>query len=165
MKKDVFSYLNKNYRYLNNYVRDVNKTVIKYPHIAIKNGKMFATFLSKEVVRMENLNAPSTMSQADRLNLMRMDSDISTDIVNIFNSIRILGNDTINTSPEKNLEVSLKIHKSVYKLALWFVTKYLKSDIDVEAYKNPLTEADEENTDAGEDMQNLMDTMEGILSK
>lgn len=164
MKKEVFTYLNKDYRYLNNYVRDMKRLVIKDPKTAVKKGKDFATHLSKEVVRMENLNALSTMTQDDRLKLIRSEASINDEVLSLFNTIKILGNDSSRSTEYKDLEISLKVHKAVHQLTYWFVEKYINSELDVDDYKNPITDLKESRVENPTEFEDLMSKMENLLN-
>jgi DNA phosphorothioation-dependent restriction protein DptF len=70
LEKDVFSYLDKDFRYLNNYIRDLNNALFTSPHSAIIKGRTFTEKLTQEIAKLENHGLLISMSQAERLKLL-----------------------------------------------------------------------------------------------
>ena len=64
----MFNELNKNYRYLNNYMSSHGKShCLRDANISISKAKMFSENLSQEVAKLEGLGLLMGMNQNDRL--------------------------------------------------------------------------------------------------
>ena len=134
MEKDVFSYLGKNYRYLNRYISEINKTVIISPQNSMIKGKLYIENLTKELCNLENYGLMSKVTQEERLAKLYEDRIISDDINSLFKSIN---NTMVNTNIKCNLEESLNMHKKIYKITAWFIYKYIDSKFEEVPYKVP----------------------------
>jgi len=75
LERDVFDYLEKDYRYLNNYIRDLNKRLFISPHSAIIKGRTFVEKLTQEVANKEGYGLLNTMTQAERLRKLEFEGD------------------------------------------------------------------------------------------
>lgn len=140
MEKDVFSYLEKDYGYLNNLIRDINEYLFTASHTSIVKGRVFAENLSKEVAKLENLDELNYLTQNDRLRELKYKTDIEEEALNIFHEIRRIGNIAAHADVEGDLEAALRIHKYVYKITCWFVQTYIDYTFESQQYKNPKPE-------------------------
>ena len=75
MKRDVFSYLEKDYRYLNNYIKDINELLFTEPHSSIIKGRIFAEHLSQEVAKLEGFGLLSDITQIERLRKLQNENE------------------------------------------------------------------------------------------
>lgn len=140
MEKNVFSYLDKDYEYLNNLIKDIDEYLFTASHTAIVKGRLFAEKLSKEVAKLEKLYELDNLTQIDRLKELKHNTDIEEDALNIFHEVRKLGNIAAHEDIEGDLETALRIHKYVYKLTCWFVQTYINYTFEPQLYKNPKPE-------------------------
>ncbi len=138
MERDVFAYLDKDYRYLNNYVRDINESLFTAPDTVIIKGRIFAENLSKEICILSGYGALSSMKQFDRLHKLKSSGILNNEIDNLFQSVRVLGNKAAHIGVEGELEAALNIHKNVYKITCWFVKAYIDPSFEALTYKNPM---------------------------
>lgn len=138
LERDVFGYLDKNYRYLNNYIRDINDVIFTAPHSAIIKGRTFTENLTKEIFNLEKYDFGTMMTQFERLKKLEDSRVIEGEIDRAFNEIRILGNKAAHANVEGELEVALRIHRNIYKITCWFVETYIDHDFQTEPYKSPV---------------------------
>ncbi|MDU5010630.1 MAG: DNA phosphorothioation-dependent restriction protein DptF [Clostridium botulinum] len=165
MERDVFDYLEKDYRYLNNYIRDVNKMLFTSPHSAIIKGRTFVEKLTQEVANKEGYGLLNTMTQAERLRKLEFEGVLEGEIDNLFHTVRKLGNKAAHADVEGELEVALNIHKNIYKITCWFVEIYIDYKFEAIPYKNPMP-TENKSTDINTDrLSHLMEKMESLISK
>lgn len=138
LERDVFSYLDKDYRYLNNYIRDISDAIFTAPHSAIIKGRTFTENLTKEIFDLEKYDFGIMMTQFERLKKLEDSKVIEGEIDRAFNEIRILGNKAAHANVEGELEVALRIHRNIYKITCWFVQTYIDHDFQTEPYKSPV---------------------------
>ena len=67
MDKTVFSYLDKKYRYLNNYIRAINKYLFTDPKRAIEQERNYVENLTQEIAKLEGYGLLNSMTQFERL--------------------------------------------------------------------------------------------------
>ncbi|ENK0837952.1 DNA phosphorothioation-dependent restriction protein DptF [Clostridium botulinum] len=165
MERDVFDYLEKDYRYLNNYIRDLNKMLFISPHSAIIKGRTFVEKLTQEVANKEGYGLLNTMTQAERLRKLEFEGVLEGEIDNLFHTVRKLGNKAAHADVEGELEVALNIHKNIYKITCWFVESYIDYKFEAIPYKNPMP-TENKSTDISTDrLSHLMEKMESLISK
>ncbi|MCY6483013.1 DNA phosphorothioation-dependent restriction protein DptF [Clostridium aestuarii] len=161
MENDVFSYLDKDYRYLNNYIRNFNKIIFTSPQSVIVKGKNFAENLIQEVSKLEGYGLLTKMTQIERLTKLEGYGVLKGEIDKLFHAVRILGNEEIDTDVERELEVALNIHKNIYKITCWFIQNYIDDNFEVDPYKNPIP-SKKDNTEM---ISNLMKKMESSITE
>ena len=135
-KNKVFNELDKNYRYLNNYMIAMEKALFRDANISITKAKMFSENLTQEVAKLEGLGLLIGMDQNDRLKELDSKTNIDKNGLEIFNKIRrIINIASINTGD--NTESALLLHRCSYDLTCWFVNKYINKEFKIEEYIIP----------------------------
>ena len=132
----MFKELNKDYRYLNNYIMAMEKVLFKDANIAISKAKIFSENLSQEVAKHESLGLLMGMNQSDRLKVLDSKTEIDKYALEIFNRIRrIINIASINTGD--NTESALVLHRCSYDLICWFVNRYINRELEMQEYIIP----------------------------
>ena len=166
MEKEVFSYLDKDYRYLNNYIRDINNAIFTSPHEAIIKGRTFVENLTQEVAKLEDHGLLSNMTQIERLRILESDGIFTEEIYKLFHSVRIIGNKAAHENVEGELEAALNIHKNIYKITSWFVEVYIDRNYEALPYKNPMPSIEKSTSIDTEVLADMMkQTMEELMVK
>ncbi|WP_461615233.1 DNA phosphorothioation-dependent restriction protein DptF [Clostridium sp. Marseille-QA1073] len=165
MEKDVFNYLDKDYRYLNNYIRDINKTLFTSPHSSIIKGRTFIENLTQEISKLEGYGLLNMMTQAERLRKLEEEEVLGGEIDKLFHTVRILGNKAAHTNLEDDLEIALNIHKNIYKITCWFVGTYIDYEFEAIPYKSPMPLENKASDINTEKMSKLMTQMEDLIAK
>ncbi|ERI94643.1 dnd system-associated protein 3 [Clostridiales bacterium oral taxon 876 str. F0540] len=165
MENSVFSYLDKNYRYLNNYIRDIDDALFTTPHSAIIKGRTFVERLTQEIAKLEGYGLLISITQAERLKRLEEDGVLEGEIDSLFHNVRILGNKAAHADVEGELEAALYIHKNVYKITCWFVQTYIDYKFVPLPYKSPMPlghKVTDINSDA---LAELLKKMESLITK
>lgn len=166
LEKDVFSYLDKDYRYLNNYIRDINDSLFKAPHTAIIKGRTFIENLTQEIAKLEGYGLLSNMTQVERLRKLELEGVFNDEIEKLFHTVRVLGNKAAHSDVEGELEVALNIHKNIYKITCWFVEVYVDPEFETIPYKSPMPTIEKTSQIDVETITEIMKkTMENFMDK
>ena len=168
MENDVFSYLDKDYRYLNNYIRDINESLFTAPHTAIIKGRTFVERLTQEIAILEDYSLASMISQAERLRTLEIDGIFTEGIDKLFHEVRLIGNKAAHDHVEGELEAALKIHRNIYKITCWFVEVYIDPTFEAPLYKNSINKGNEPEVAATtgkdiEEKENIDDAYLGLM--
>ncbi|RXI51911.1 DNA phosphorothioation-dependent restriction protein DptF [Clostridium tetani] len=137
MERDVFDYLDKDYRYLNNYIKDLNKILFTAPHSAIIKGRTFTENLTQEISKLEGHGLLNLMTQAERLKKLNNEGILGEKIYKLFDEIRLIGNKAAHSNIEGELEKALKVHRNIYNITSWFVEVYIDYKFQASQYKSP----------------------------
>lgn len=166
MEKDVFSYLEKDYRYLNNYIRVINESLFTAPHTSIIKGRAFIESLTQEIAKKKGFGLLNELNQFDRLKKLEAEDVFSDEIKNLFHSVRLLGNKAAHSDVEGELEVALNIHRNIYKITCWFVEMYVDPNFEVLPYKSPMPTMEKTSQiDIGTINEIIKRTMESMNDK
>lgn len=165
MGKDVFSCLDKDYRYLNNYIRDFNEALFTAPHSAIIKGRTFAENLTREVSKLEGYGLLHTLTQVERLRKLESEGVLDGEILSLFHTVRMLGNKAAHADVEGELEVALNIHKNIYKITCWFVESYIDYNFKADTYKSPMPSRSKVSDNNTGIIANLLKKVESLIAK
>lgn len=138
MGKNIFEYLEKNYRYLNNFVKEMDENLFKSPHTSIMKGRIFVENLTKEIAKLEGYGLMVNLTQVERLMKLEADGVLTENIDKAFNTVRRIGNQAAHSSIEGELEAALRVHRNVYEITSWFIALYLDPNFEAEKYANPM---------------------------
>lgn len=165
MEKDVFSYLDKDYRYLNNYIRDFNEALFTSPHSAIIKGRTFVENLTREVSKLEGYGLLHTLTQVERLRKLEMEGVLDGEILKLFHTVRMFGNKAAHADVEGELEVALNIHKNIYKITCWFVESYIDYNFKADIYISPMPSGSKSSDNNTGIIANLLKKVESLIAK
>lgn len=92
MNKDIFKYLEKDYRELYSLGEDINNLVYTSPHSVIVKSRVFIEALSKEIATFERMEELNTLNLAERLSRLKIEGVFPKEINDYFFQIRINAN-------------------------------------------------------------------------
>ncbi len=159
LKKDIFDYLEKDYRYLNNYIKDVNETLFISPHTSIIKGRTFVENLTQEIAKIEGYGLLNTITQVERLRKLEEEGILTENIDRLFHVVRLLGNKAAHSNLEGELEAALNIHKNIYKITCWFVEVYVDPKFESLPYNSPMPSTNKASEINEEVINSLMNKM------
>lgn len=166
MEKEVFSYLEKDYRYLNNYIREINEVLFTSPHEAIIKGRTFVENLTQEISKLEGYGLLNMLTQAERLRKLTSEGIFTEDIDKLFHSVRLIGNKAAHSNVEGELEAALNIHKNIYRITSWFVEVYVDPNFEALPYKSPMPSVEKASLVNEQIIEEIMKkTMEQFMGK
>lgn len=160
LKREVYSYLEKDYRFLIKYIDEINKAIFVSPHEAIIKSRTYVENLTQEVARLEGHGFMREEPQFARIKVLDEDGVFTKEIVDCFHAVRLAGNKAAHDNVEGELEIALNVHKNIYKITCWFVEVYIDPDFEAEPYRNPMP-AQQPST--AFDIKSLKDAMQDTL--
>ncbi|WP_368246141.1 DNA phosphorothioation-dependent restriction protein DptF [Clostridium paraputrificum] len=165
MQDNVFSYLDKEYKYLREYVIEIDESLFVSTNNAILKGRVFAEKLSQEVAKLEELDDLIKLTQNDRLRELKYRADIDSEILDCFHEIRKTGNIAAHSDLEGELEAALRIHRNIYKITCWFVQTYIDYRFEPLPYKNPKPKLESGHDHLIEQLINKVDSLANITQE
>jgi len=106
------------------------------PSSSMIKARIFAEEILKEVFNIEKINFYVT-NLNDRIIYLAKEGILTPDIQNAFNIVRMSGNKAAHRSDYNDIVEAFKVHRSMYKIALWFYETYSTEEITIPKYENP----------------------------
>lgn len=160
MGKNIFEYLEKDYRYLNNFVKEIDNNLFKSPHTSIMKGRIFVENLTQEIAKLEGYGLMVNLTQAERLMKLEADDVLTDNIDRAFNTVRRIGNQAAHSNIEGELEAALRVHRNVYDITNWFISVYLDPSFEAEPYTNPMPS---QESSAALDKESIIEIVKATL--
>lgn len=145
MNKDIFKYLEKDYRELYSLGEDINNLVYTSPHSVIVKSRVFIEALSKEIATFERMEELNTLNLAERLSRLKIEGVFPKEINDYFFQIRINANKVAHEAIEGELQIAISIHKYIFNITCWFIESYIDYNFNAPLYKDPLPRINNEN--------------------
>lgn len=138
MDKEIFRYLERDYKELYSLGIDIDRLIFTAPHSVIVKSRIFVETISKEIAKLENMDYLNDMSLADRMRELKFAGLIDKEIDQYFYQSRKIGNQGAHNEVEDELVLALSMHRYVYKIASWFIEVYIDPEFNSPIYKSPL---------------------------
>lgn len=92
MDVNICKYLQNKYKELYMVLEEINKNIFSSPQTAIIKSRIYAEKLTKIIAKEEGTEWLNSLSFKDRVNILLKEGLINSDIHNLINEIRLLGN-------------------------------------------------------------------------
>lgn len=138
MDKNVFEYLDKKYRYLNNYIQYINKCLLIEPKRAIEYGRNYVENLTQEIAKLEGYGLLNSMTQFERLRKLEDEGVLKSNIKKSFHMIRTLEIKAAFSDVKGQIEAALNINRNIHTITSWFVKSYIYPKYVILSYNNPM---------------------------
>lgn len=135
---DILVYLERNYKYLSNDIKDLDRELYVSPHSTIIKARTIAEKILQEVSKLEGYGLLSMMTQLGKLKKLEDEGVLEDNISDLFHKVRKIGNEAAHSNIEGELEAALNIHKNIYKIISWFIESYVDYKFVAPQYKSPL---------------------------
>jgi DNA phosphorothioation-dependent restriction protein DptF len=107
------------------------------PSSSIIKARVYTEEILNEVFKQEKLEAPYQSTLYDKILLLTREGYITRDIQQAFDTIRMSGNKAAHNAQFNDITVAFKLHKEMYKIAVWFYEVYSTENIRIPAYEIP----------------------------
>ena len=144
MNRDIFKYLEKDYKELYSLGEDINNLVFTSPHSVILKSRVFIETLSKEIATFEKMDELNSLNLAERLSKLKFAGLFPSEINDYFFQIRINANKVAHETIEGELQIALSIHRYIFKITCWFIETYIDYNFNAPLYKDPLPKSNKE---------------------
>ena len=138
MDKEIFRYLERDYKELYSLGIDIDRLIFTAPHSVIVKSRIFVETISKEIAKLEKMEYLNDMNLADRIRELKFAGLIDKEIDQYFYQSRKIGNQGAHNEVEDELVLALSMHRYVYKIASWFIEVYIDPEFNSPIYKSPL---------------------------
>lgn len=145
MNRDIFKYLENDYKELYRLGEDINDLVFTSPHSVIVKSRVFIETLSKEIAKFEKMDELNSLNLAERLSKLKFASVFPNEINDYFFQIRINANKVAHEATEGELQIALSVHRYIFKITCWFIETYLDYNFNAPLYKDPLPNSNSED--------------------
>ena len=145
MNRDIFKYLENDYKELYSLGEDINSLVFTSPHSVIVKSRVFIETLSKEIAKFEEMDELNSLNLAERLSKLKFASVFPNEINDYFFQIRINANKVAHEATEGELQIALSIHRYIFKITCWFIETYVDYNFNAPLYKDPLPNSNSED--------------------
>ncbi|NMH73563.1 DNA phosphorothioation-dependent restriction protein DptF [Bacillus sp. RO2] len=106
------------------------------PSSSIVKARVFIEEILKEVFKKED-EAPYLTSLYDKISYLAKEGVIKRDIQQSFDTIRLSGNKAAHNAKFNDITEAYKLHKEMYKIAVWFYEVYSSAQTKVPLYDIP----------------------------
>ena len=144
LDRDIFKYLEKDYKELYSLGEDINNLVFTSPHSVILKSRVFIETLSKEIATFEKMDELNSLNLAERLSKLKFAGLFPSEINDYFFQIRINANKVAHEAIEGELQIALSIHRYIFKITCWFIETYIDYNFNAPLYKDPLPKSNKE---------------------
>lgn len=107
------------------------------PSSSVIKGRVYAEEILNEVFKQEKIEVPFQSTLYDKILLLTREGYINRDIQQAFDTIRLSGNKAAHSAKFNDISVAFKLHKEMYKIAVWFYEVYSSENIKIPSYEMP----------------------------
>lgn len=139
-----FSFFRGKWDVLANLGETAENNVYQDPHTTLMKLRLFGETLSKFILASENIRESFGTTQVDRINTLRREGLVESELIDIFDTIRRKGNKASHEADFGKVEEAKALIKLTFRLSTWFMEVYGDWNFQAPDYIEPTeqTEAD-----------------------
>ncbi|WHY94708.1 DNA phosphorothioation-dependent restriction protein DptF [Neobacillus cucumis] len=119
--------------------RKIEDIFYEDPHGVFVKSRLFAEILLKDVVKKEkDLEELLLLNQVERILRLEKEGIIEKEIAKSFDTIRYIGNKAAHENTKGDIELALKIHRSLFKISVWYMEVYGDLEFLAPTYNHPV---------------------------
>jgi type I restriction enzyme, R subunit len=136
LHKSNFHFLSDKWEILANIGETAERNVYIDPNTTLMKLRVFAETLTKFVLAYEEIKETYDTKQTDRINALKREELITTELENILETIRRKGNKAMHEGYGSQKEAQALLHMT-FRLAVWFMQVYGDWEFKEPEYKEP----------------------------
>lgn len=136
-----FSFFQGKWDVLANLGETAEKNVYHDPHTSLMKLRLFGETLSKFILASENIRESYGTTQVDRINTLRREGLVEPELIDIFDTIRRLGNKASHEAGFGRVEEAKALLKLSFRLSVWYMEVYGDWDFVAPEYIEPSEES------------------------
>ncbi|WP_197084411.1 type I restriction-modification system endonuclease [Rossellomorea marisflavi] len=136
-----FSFFQGKWDVLANLGETAEKNVYHDPHTSLMKLRLFGETLSKFILASENIRESYGTTQVDRINTLRREGLVEPELIDIFDTIRRLGNKASHEAGFGKVEEAKALLKLSFRLSVWYMEVYGDWDFVAPEYIEPSEES------------------------
>ncbi|KML28857.1 type I restriction enzyme EcoKI subunit R [Rossellomorea marisflavi] len=141
MVNSNFSFFQGKWDVLANLGETAEKNVYHDPHTSLMKLRLFGETLSKFILASENIRESYGTTQVDRINTLRREGLVEPELIDIFDTIRRLGNKASHEAGFGKVEEAKALLKLSFRLSVWYMEVYGDWDFVAPEYIEPSEES------------------------
>ncbi len=119
-----FSFFRGKWDVLANLGETAENNVYQDPHTTLMKLRLFGETLSKFILASENIRESFGTTQVDRINTLRREGLVESELIDIFDTIRRKGNKASHEADFGKVEEAKALIKLTFRLSTWFMEVY-----------------------------------------
>lgn len=120
-----------------NSAKKMEELLFEYPSSAIREARVFAEEILNGVFRQDQIDAPYLSTFFEKVSYLSREGYIKKEIQHSFDTIRISGNKAAHDGQFNDITEAFKLHKEMYKIAVWFYEVYSLEHLKIPLYETP----------------------------
>ncbi len=132
-----FSFFRGKWDVLANLGESAENNVYHDPHTTIMKLRLFGETLTKFILASENIRETYDTRQVDRINTLRREGIIETELIDMFETICRKGNRASHEAEYGNTEEAKVLLIIAFRLSVWFMEVYGEWDFQAPEYIEP----------------------------
>lgn len=117
--------------------RKMEDLLYEDPGSSVVKARLFAESVLDSVFDIEGINIPSISSLHDKISYLTKEGFITADIQSAFDTVRLSGNKAAHDGTFDDLVLGLRLHRVVYKIAVWYSEVYASKHVTIPPYESP----------------------------
>lgn len=132
-----FSFFRGKWDVLANLGESAENNVYHDPHTTIMKLRLFGETLTKFILASENIRETYDTRQVDRINTLRREGILETELIDMFETIRRKGNRASHEAEYGNTEEAKILLIIAFRLSVWFMEVYGEWNFEAPEYIEP----------------------------
>lgn len=122
------------------------------PGSAVVKARVFAEEMLSEVLKREDAASLYLPSMYDKIAYLSREGILTPEIQKAFDTIRFAGNKAAHDGTFDDISTAFRLHKVMYKIAVWFCEVYSSEQLQILPYEHPKPPAPQSNPEDLEDI-------------
>ncbi|WP_214697237.1 type I restriction-modification system endonuclease [Exiguobacterium sp. s160] len=133
-----FSFLNDKWSVLANLGESAERNIYIDPHTTLMKLRLFAETMTKYIFALENFQETYDTKQVDRINKLRKEGILHSELIELFETIRKKGNKAVHGAEYGEVEEAKATLHLAYRISVWFMEVYGEWNFEASAYCEPI---------------------------
>lgn len=135
-----FSFLASRWEVLDKVAETAERNVYQDPNTAISKLRTFAETITKYISALEQMDEGRVRDQNDRLNQLKYQQIIPTEIINLLHTLRQIGNKAVHDPTYGDTAEAKALLQMAFRIGSWFMEVYGEWNFEAPNYQEPTKE-------------------------
>lgn len=141
MASQNFFFLADRWEVLDKVAETAERNIYQDPNTAISKLRTLAETIAKYISAFEQMDEDQVRDQRNRLDQFRYHQIVPSEIINLFHTIRMKGNDAVHNPTYGDTDEAKVLLQMSFHIALWFMEVYGDWDFQAPVYSEPTEES------------------------
>jgi len=117
--------------------KKMQELIYEDPSSSVMKARLFAEAILSDVFKLEEIQEPYINSLYEKISYLTRNGYIKREIQKSFDTIRLSGNKAAHDGQFNDITEAFKLHKEMYKIAVWFYEVYTSEQQKLPVYELP----------------------------